>query len=121
VVPEQSEDFTELKEYIEKMAIFSPPLPSEPLFLYIATSKVAVSAVLVREVDSEKGKHQSPVYFVLEALSGSKLLYSELEKIAYAVVMATRKLMHYFETHKVTVLTDQPSMICSSTRRLCPE
>jgi hypothetical protein len=35
-------------------------------------------------------------------------LYSELEKIAYAVVMATRKLMHYFEAHKVTVLTDQP-------------
>jgi hypothetical protein len=35
-------------------------------------------------------------------------LYSELEKIAYAVVMATRKLKHYFEAHKVTVLTDQP-------------
>jgi hypothetical protein len=35
-------------------------------------------------------------------------LYSELEKIAYAVVMATRKLRHYFEAHKVTVLTDQP-------------
>jgi ribonuclease HI len=31
-----------------------------------------------------------------------------LEKIAYAVVMATRKLKHYFEAHKVIVLTDQP-------------
>jgi hypothetical protein len=41
-------------------------------------------------------------------LSGSKLLYSELEKIAYAVVMATQKLRHYFEAHKVTVLTNQP-------------
>jgi ribonuclease HI len=50
----------------------------------------------------------SPVYFVSEALAGSKLLYSELEKIAYAVIMATRKLRHYFEAHKVTVLTDQP-------------
>jgi hypothetical protein len=62
----------------------------------------------VREVDGKKGKYQSLVYFVLEAFSGSKLLYSELEKIAYAVVMATRKLRHYFEAHKVTVLTDQP-------------
>jgi hypothetical protein len=34
-------------------------------------------------------------------------LYSKLEKIAYAVVMATRKLRHYFEAHKVTVLTNQ--------------
>jgi ribonuclease HI len=35
-------------------------------------------------------------------------LYLEPEKIAYAVVMATRKLRHYFEAHKVTMLTDQP-------------
>jgi hypothetical protein len=105
---EQSKAFAELKAYIVKMAILSPPLPSEPLFLYVAASKVVVSVVLMREVDSEKGKYQSPVYFVSEALSGSKLLYSELEKIAYTVLMATRKLRHYFEAHKVTVLTDQP-------------
>jgi hypothetical protein len=62
----------------------------------------------VREVDGENGKYRSLVYFVSEALSGSKLLYSELEMIAYTVVMATRKLRRYFEAHKVTVLTDQP-------------
>jgi hypothetical protein len=106
--PEQSKSFAELKTYIEEMAILSPPLPSEPLFLYVAASKVAVSAALVREVDGEKGKYQSPIYFVSKALSGSKLLYSELEKIADAMLMATRKLKHYFEAHKVTVLTDQP-------------
>jgi hypothetical protein len=106
--PEQSKAFAELKEYIEKMAILSLPSPSEPLFLYVAASKVAVSAALVREVDGEKGKHQSPVYFISEALSGSKLLYSKLEKIAYAVVMAMRKLRHYFDAHKVTMLTHQP-------------
>jgi ribonuclease HI len=106
--PEQSKAFAELKEYIEKMAILSPPSPSEPLLLYVASSKAAVSAALVREVEAEKGKLQCPVYFVSEALSGSKLLYSELEKIAYAVIMATQKLRHYFEAHKVTVLTDQP-------------
>jgi hypothetical protein len=55
----------------------------------VAASKAAFSAALVREVDGERGKHQSPIYFVSEALSRSKLLYSELEKIAYAVVMAT--------------------------------
>ena len=30
--------------------------------------------------------------------NGSKLLYSEMEKIAYAVVMAARKLRHYFQS-----------------------
>jgi hypothetical protein len=30
-----------------------------------------------------------------------------MEKICYAVVMSTRKLQHYFEAHKVRVLTNQ--------------
>jgi hypothetical protein len=90
------------------MATLSPPSPSKPLLLYVAASKAAVSAALVREVEDEKGKFQCSVYFVSEALSSSKLLYSELEKIAYVVVMATRKLKQYFKAHKVTVLTDQP-------------
>jgi hypothetical protein len=106
--PEQSKAFAELKAYVEEMAILSPPLPSEILFLYVAASKAAVSSALVREADGKKGKYQSSVHFVSEALSGSKLLYSELEKIAYVVVMATRKLRHYIEAHRVTMLTDQP-------------
>jgi hypothetical protein len=47
------------------------------------------------------------VYFASEALSGSKLFYSELEKIAYAVIMAARKLRHYFEGHRIRVIINQ--------------
>jgi hypothetical protein len=32
---------------------------------------------------------------------------TELEKIAYTVIMALRKLRHYFEAHKVRVTMDQ--------------
>jgi ribonuclease HI len=48
------------------------------------------------------------VYFASEALSSSKIFYSELEKIAYAVIMAARKLRHYFEGHRIRVITNQP-------------
>jgi hypothetical protein len=47
------------------------------------------------------------VYFASEALSGSKLFYSELEKIEYVVIMAARKLRHYFEGHRIRVITNQ--------------
>jgi hypothetical protein len=40
-------------------------------------------------------------------LSGSKIFYSELEKIAYTVIMAARKLRHYFEGHRIRVITYQ--------------
>jgi hypothetical protein len=32
---------------------------------------------------------------------------TELEKIAYAVIMASRKMRHYFEAHKVRVTSDR--------------
>jgi hypothetical protein len=51
--------------------------------------------------------HQVPIYFLSEALTGSKKYYSEMEKICYAVVMSARKLCHYFEAHRVRVLTNQ--------------
>jgi hypothetical protein len=63
-----------------------------------------VSVVLVQE---KKGKlKQIPVYFASEAISGCKLFYSELEKIAYTVIMIARKLRHYFEGHKIRVITN---------------
>ncbi len=76
----------------------SPTLGSE-LLLYLEASLVAVSAALVQE--TELG--QKPVYFVSEALQGAKIRYIEMEKLANALVMASRKLKHYFQAHKVTV------------------
>jgi hypothetical protein len=48
----------------------------------------------VQEKEEEK-LNQILVYFASEALSGPKLSYSEFEKIAYAIIMAARKLRHY--------------------------
>jgi hypothetical protein len=64
--------------------------------------------MLVQEKEEEEKFKQIPVYFASEALSRSKLFYSELEKIAYAVVMAARKLRHYFKGHRIRVITNQP-------------
>lgn len=88
-----------MKSYIKDMAILSPPHPSEHL-LYVVASKAPVSATLVHEVTNEKGKSQHPIYFVSKALSGLKLLYFVLEKIAYAVIMASRKIRHYLRLSK---------------------
>jgi hypothetical protein len=73
------------------MTKLCPPEPKSPLLLYLSASNSAVSVVLVQEKVVEEKFKQIPVYFASEALSGSKLFYSELEKIAYAVVMAARK------------------------------
>ena len=100
--------FEALKAYIENLAIMSSPSEKAELLLYIATSGAVVSAVLVEERSVEGELKQVPIYFVSKALSGSKLLYSEMEKMAYAVVMASRKLRYYFQSHKIKAPTSFP-------------
>ena len=105
---EQAKAFKALKTYIENIAIMSSPSEKAELLLYIATSGAAASTALVKERSIEDELKQIPIYFVSEALSGSKLLYSEMEKMAYAVVMASRKLRYYFQSHKIKVPTSFP-------------
>jgi ribonuclease HI len=79
-----------------------------PLLLYVAASHSAVSATLVQEKLKGQAKKQVPVYFVSEVLSLSKKNYTELEKVLYAVLMASRKLRHYFQAYHIIVPSSQP-------------
>jgi hypothetical protein len=51
---------------------------------------------------------QLPVYYVFETLDSAKKLYTEIEKVTYAVVMASRKLKHYFQAHKIIIPSSFP-------------
>jgi hypothetical protein len=90
------------------MTKLCPPEPRSPLLLYLSASSSVVSVVLVQEKEKEAKLKQIPVYFASEALSRSKLFYTQLEKIAYAVIMAAKKLRHHFEGHRIRVVTNQP-------------
>jgi ribonuclease HI len=48
------------------------------------------------------------VYFVSEVLSLSKKNYTELKKVLYAVLMASRKLQHYFQAYHIIVPSSLP-------------
>jgi ribonuclease HI len=104
---EQAAAFASLKQHLSDLAILTSPDPSLPLLLYIAASPYAVSVALVQEQNREGMTRQCPVYYVSEVLTASKCNMTELEKISYAVVMASRKLRHYFEAFKVRVTLDK--------------
>jgi hypothetical protein len=98
------------------------PTPGADLLLYVSVTETTVSAVLVQEQKTNHLKYQVPVYYVSEALSGSKVYYSEIEKIAYTVLTASRKLKHCFQARKIRVLTNYPLkevlQSCRTTGRL---
>jgi hypothetical protein len=74
------------------LTTLTPPSSRTPLLLYVVASHAAVSAALVQEKQDGQIKKQTPIYFVSEVLSPSKKNYTELEKVLYAVLMASRKL-----------------------------
>jgi hypothetical protein len=104
----QKQAFQELKDYLSNMTKLCPSEPRSPLLLYVSASNSAMSAVLVQEKEEEGKLKQILVYFASEALYGSKIFYSKLEKVVYAVIMAARKMRHYFEGHRIRVITNQP-------------
>jgi hypothetical protein len=105
--PEQAAAFASLKQHLSELATLTSPDSSLPLLLYVAASPLVVSAALVQEQTREGTTRQCPVYYVSEVLTTSKCNMTELKKIAYAVIMASRKLRHYFEAFKVRVTSDR--------------
>jgi ribonuclease HI len=118
---EVEQAFQKLKQHLVSLPILVAPEPGEPLYLYIAAAAEAVSMVLVVERMAQEGQEpegsgpatgvrtvQRPVYYVNEVLHEAKARYLETHKLLYAVLVASRKLRHYFQAHRVVVVTFFP-------------
>ncbi|XP_050276061.1 uncharacterized protein LOC126718038 [Quercus robur] len=96
--------FQDLKTYLVMPPLLSPSVVGEELFLYLAVTPHAVSLALIRE----EAKVQKPVYYTSRALRGAEGRYPPIEKLAFALITASRKLRHYFQAHVINVMTDHP-------------
>ena len=97
--------FQALKEHLGCPPLLSKPIDREKIYLYLAVSEEAVSAILVRKEE----KVQWLVYYVSKRLLDAETRYHELEKLALALIIASRKLRPYFYAHSIEVLTNYPS------------
>ena len=65
---------------------------------------MTVSATLIREAE----RKQLPVYYVSQAFHGVEAKYPRIEKIAFALIVASCKLRPYFQVNPILVMLDQP-------------
>ncbi|KAL2237494.1 UNVERIFIED_CONTAM: Transposon Tf2-12 polyprotein [Sesamum indicum] len=98
------EAFDALKRYLSSPPLLTKARTGETLYLYLAISGNAVSSVLVQQENRE----HHPVYYVSRMLQGAESRYSQIEKLALSLITAARKLMPYFQSHQVVVLTNHP-------------
>ena len=98
------EALAKLKEYLTKPPLLSPSMMGEKLYLYLAVSNTVVSSTLIRG----EGNVQKPVYYTSQAFQSAKVSYPRMEKIAFTLLVTSRKLRPYFQAHLIIVMTDQP-------------
>jgi hypothetical protein len=104
------------KKFLTTPLVLKPPRqatfdqPTEDLLLYISCMTHVVSTALVVKRAEEGCAYpvQHLVYFITEVLGPSKIRYPQVHKLLYAVLLTARKLWHYFDDHKVIVITGFP-------------
>jgi hypothetical protein len=109
-IEEAKEAFESLKAYLTSSPVLTPLKKHEDMMLYIAATFMVVNVTIIveREEEGHAYKVQWPIYYISEVLSDSKILYPYVQKLLYALLITSCKLRHYFESHKITVVTDFP-------------
>ena len=111
------------------------------IYLEETNQVVSAALVAQREVDEAESKHRSaesdkdqdnsehgdegnpkdmarkkvvqrPVYFVSSLLQGARSRYSSVQNLIFGLIMASRKLHHYFQAHETWW---SPIFLCKDT------
>ncbi|KAL5787560.1 hypothetical protein ACOSP7_004509 [Xanthoceras sorbifolium] len=98
------EVYQNIKQYLANPPLLSKPKEGETLLLYLVVSETAISAELVKDEESK----QLPIYYISKTLLDAETRYTQLEKLALALVTAARKLRPYFQCHTISILTAFP-------------
>ena len=101
---ECQEAFDQLKTFLTTPPILSCPQTNEILRLYLAVSDTAVSSALIREDEGT----QRPIYYFSKILRDAETRYTMIEKLAFALLLTSRRLRPYFQAHEVVIMTNQP-------------
>jgi hypothetical protein len=97
----------ELKALTSKPPVLASPKLGGTLLFYITATTQIINTTLVveREEPGHVYKVQRMVYYISKVVSACETRYNQVQKLLYVVLITKRKLLHYFESHPICVVT----------------
>ena len=100
---EEQKAFDDLKAALTSDRVMAHPDPTKPYRLYTDASNYATGAILTQVDDAGV---ERPIHYVSKAFSEGQKRWSAIEREAFAIVHALRKLQPYLQGADLTILTD---------------
>jgi hypothetical protein len=107
--------FDALKHTLTHAPLLHPPEYTKDYILYLVASTSTIAMVLVQE-DSNGQAHM--IYYLSKSLSGPKLRYSHVEKLAMVAVIAVQRFCHYILLRTTTVIANSNPMYHALTHQV---
>ncbi|XP_050211888.1 uncharacterized protein LOC126662045 [Mercurialis annua] len=98
---EQQRVFDDLKGYLAKPPVMTPPKPNKPLLLYLSAAHESLGCMLAQEDD----EIERAVYYLSRGLTGTEIHYTDIEKMCLCMYFTCCKLRYYMLPVVVYVLS----------------
>ncbi|XP_050207621.1 uncharacterized protein LOC126657042 [Mercurialis annua] len=98
---EQQKVFDDLKEYLAKPPVMTPPKPNKPLLLYLSAAHESLGCMLAQEDDGV----ERAVYYLSRGLTDTEIRYIDIEKMCLCLYFTCCKLLFYMLPVVVYVLS----------------
>ncbi|XP_050222312.1 uncharacterized protein LOC126672403 [Mercurialis annua] len=98
---EQQRVFDDLKGYLEKPPVMTPPKPNKPLLLYLSAARESLGCMLAQEDDGV----ERAVYYLIRGLTDTEIRYTDIEKMCLCLHFTCCKLRYYMLPVVVYVLS----------------
>ncbi|XP_050221468.1 uncharacterized protein LOC126671723 [Mercurialis annua] len=98
---EQQKVFDDLKEYLAKPPVMTPPKPNKPLLLYLSAAHESLGCMLAQE----DNRVERAVYYLSRGLTDTEIRYTDIEKMCLCLYFKCCKLRYYMLPVVVYVLS----------------
>ncbi|XP_050217550.1 uncharacterized protein LOC126668387 [Mercurialis annua] len=98
---EQQKVFDDLKGYLAKPPVMTPPKPNKPMLLYLSAAHESMGCMLAQE---DNGVERA-VYYLSHGLTDTEICYTDIEKMFLCLYFTRCKLRYYMLPAVVCVLS----------------